>query len=88
MHVTSSSSNWNQVITHKLIFEMFRQEIEKKIKKLFVGEMVTFDNLRILHGRTAFGENLKGERHVQGAYLDWDEARSRIRVLKTKLLGN
>lgn len=44
--------------------------------------MVTFDNLRVLHGRTAFGENLKGERHVQGAYVDWDEARSKIRVLK------
>lgn len=48
----------------------------------FAGEMVTFDNLRVLHGRTAFGENLKGERHVQGAYVDWDEARSKIRVLK------
>nr|CAH0103769.1 unnamed protein product [Daphnia galeata] len=50
--------------------------------KLQPGEMVTFDNLRVLHGRTAFGENLKGERHVQGAYVDWDEARSKIRVLK------
>ena len=28
---------------------------------------------------------MKGERHVQGAYLDWDEARSKIRVLKTKM---
>lgn len=46
--------------------------------------MVTFDNLRILHGRTGFGDTVKGERHVQGAYLDWDEARSRIRVLKAK----
>ncbi|KAI9555785.1 hypothetical protein GHT06_018301 [Daphnia sinensis] len=62
-----------------------RYLIEFKLKP---GELVTFDNLRILHGRTAFGENLKGERHVQGAYLDWDEARSRIRVLKAKLLGN
>jgi alpha-ketoglutarate-dependent taurine dioxygenase len=44
--------------------------------------MVTFDNLRILHGRRAFGQHLQGERHVQGAYFDWDEARSRIRVLK------
>ena len=49
------------------------------------GEMVTFNNLRVLHGRTAFGRDLKGERLVQGAYLDWDEVRSRIRVLKAKL---
>lgn len=61
---------------------------EKKKINVFIGEMITFDNLRVLHGRTAFGENLKGERHVQGAYLDWDEARSRIRVLKTKILDN
>lgn len=50
-----------------------------------LGQMITFDNLRVLHGRTGFGQGLKGERHVQGAYLDWDEARSRIRVLKAKL---
>ncbi len=54
----------------------------------FVGQMITFDNLRILHGRTSFGDTIKGERHVQGAYLDWDEAHSRIRVLKAKLLGS
>lgn len=47
--------------------------------------MVTFDNLRVLHGRTAFGEKIEGERHVQGAYLDWDEVRSRIRVLRAAL---
>lgn len=53
----------------------------------FAGQMITFDNLRVLHGRTAFGEHIKGERHVQGAYLDWDEARSRIRVLKAAMLN-
>ena len=50
--------------------------------------MITFDNIRILHGRTSFGDALKGERYVQGAYLDWDEARSRIRVLKANLFGD
>lgn len=47
--------------------------------------MVTFNNQRILHGRTAFGNDSEGERHVEGGYLDWDEVRSRIRVLKNKL---
>jgi len=47
--------------------------------------MITFNNLRILHGRTAFGDEQGGERHVEGAYLDWDEVRSRIRVLKNRL---
>jgi hypothetical protein len=31
------------------------------------GEMVLFDNARILHSRTAF----VGERHMEGAYLEW-----------------
>ena len=50
-----------------------------------LGQLLAFDNLRCLHGRTGFGIDMKGERHVQGAYVDWDEARSRIRVLKAKL---
>ncbi len=47
--------------------------------------MVTFNNLRVLHGRTGFNTKVGGERLVQGAYLDWDEIRSKIRVLKAKL---
>lgn len=50
-----------------------------------LGQLLAFDNLRCLHGRTGFGSDLKGERHIQGAYLDWDEVRSKIRVLKTKM---
>lgn len=38
----------------------------------------------MLHGRTGFN----GDRHVQGAYVDWDEARSKIRVLKAQLSRN
>jgi len=56
--------------------------------KLQPSQMVTFNNQRILHGRTAFGNDTKGERHVEGAYLDWDEVRSRIRVLKKKLANS
>lgn len=59
-----------------------------QIKEFFQniqGQMISFNNLRVLHGRTGFGTDLKGERHVQGAYLDWDEIRSRIRVLEASL---
>lgn len=49
--------------------------------KLNPGEILAFNNIRILHGRTAF----KGQRHVEGAYLDWDEVRSRIRTLSADL---
>ena len=47
--------------------------------KLRPGQLVAFDNIRVLHGRTGFN----GERHVQGAYLDWDEARSKMRILRS-----
>ncbi|XP_065341216.1 gamma-butyrobetaine dioxygenase-like [Cloeon dipterum] len=47
------------------------------------GEILSFDNLRILHGRSSYSPavNQIYERHIVGAYLDWDEIRSRIRVL-------
>ena len=31
------------------------------------GELVVFDNARVLHSRTAF----EGNRHMEGAYLEW-----------------
>lgn len=44
------------------------------------GEMVMFDNRRVLHGREAFDAN-SGERHLRGYYIEHNEVDSRIRVL-------
>ncbi|GED22383.1 TauD/TfdA family dioxygenase [Halomonas halmophila] len=44
------------------------------------GEMIAFDNRRVLHGRNAFNPN-SGRRHLQGTYLDLDLLESRLRVL-------
>ncbi len=44
------------------------------------GEMVAFDNRRVLHGRRAFDPHT-GARHLQGTYLDRDMLESRLRVL-------
>ena len=44
------------------------------------GDLVGFDNRRILHGRDAF-EPGAGERHLRGCYLDHDDVYSRLRVL-------
>ncbi|WP_236645298.1 TauD/TfdA family dioxygenase [Aidingimonas lacisalsi] len=44
------------------------------------GEMIAFDNRRVLHGRRAFDPNT-GRRHLQGTYLDRDMLESRLRVL-------
>lgn len=44
------------------------------------GDMVIFDNSRILHGRTAFDAG-SGERHFRGYYIERNEVDSRIRML-------
>ena len=47
--------------------------------RIKAGEMVVFDNRRILHGRTSFEPN--GHRHLRGCYVDRTEFQSRLRVL-------
>ena len=44
------------------------------------GEMVVFDNRRLLHSRTEFDPNI-GERHLRGYYIDENEVASRMRKL-------
>lgn len=53
--------------------------------KMTPGTILTFDNLRMVHGRTGYFSG-PGERHVQGCYVDWDEVRSRRRVLERSIL--
>lgn len=48
--------------------------------KLKSGEMVVFDNRRVLHGRDAFDPST-GYRHLHGCYVDRGEFLSRLRVL-------
>ena len=51
---------------------------------LAAGELMMFDNSRVLHGRTAFDPN-EGRRHLQGCYIDLDGPRSLYRTLGRKL---
>lgn len=48
--------------------------------KLKGGEMVVFDNRRVLHGREAFDPQT-GFRHLHGCYVDRGEFESRLRLL-------
>lgn len=45
------------------------------------GDCQVFDNQRVLHGRTAFDPS-SGHRHLQGCYLDKDDALGRLRALE------
>ena len=52
--------------------------------KLDPGQLMIFDNNRVLHGRTAF-DPAEGHRQLQGCYIDRDGPRSLYRVLKRRL---
>lgn len=54
--------------------------------KLKAGEMVVFDNRRVLHGRDSFDPNT-GFRHLHGCYVDRGEFASRLRVLSRASAG-
>ncbi|MEQ2205733.1 hypothetical protein XENOCAPTIV_011678 [Xenoophorus captivus] len=52
------------------------------------GDMVTFDNWRLLHGRKSYISKPDRLRHLEGAYLDWDEVMSRLRILRRNVHGD
>jgi gamma-butyrobetaine dioxygenase len=47
--------------------------------RLGSGEIMCFDNRRVMHGRKAFSGS--GQRHLQGVYIDRDEILSRARAV-------
>ncbi len=51
--------------------------------RLNSGEMMMFDNNRVLHGRTSFDPS-EGHRQLQGCYVDRDGPRSEYLVLQRK----
>jgi len=58
-----------------------RPELQLRLR-LEPGELVCFDNQRVLHGRTGFDS--AGERHLQGCYADRDGLESRLAVLRRR----
>jgi len=49
--------------------------------RLDAGDIFSFNNRRLLHGRTEFDPN-SGNRHLQGYYMDRDEIIGRLNYLK------
>lgn len=52
------------------------------------GDLVTFDNWRLLHGRSGYVSHADSLRHLEGAYLDWAEVMSRLRNLHKAVHGH
>ncbi|XP_026507127.1 gamma-butyrobetaine dioxygenase isoform X1 [Terrapene carolina triunguis] len=55
--------------------------------KMKPGDIVTFDNWRLLHGRRSYQSGTEISRHLEGAYADWDVVMSRLRLLR-KIVQN
>ena len=55
--------------------------------RLGPGDIFSFNNRRLLHGRTEYDPN-SGHRHLQGYYMDRDEIVGRLRYLKNLLNSN
>ncbi|XP_071533113.1 gamma-butyrobetaine dioxygenase-like isoform X1 [Panulirus ornatus] len=49
--------------------------------KMNEGDIIVFDNTRVLHGRKGY-EMAHGDRHLEGGYWEWDQVRSRRRSLQ------
>jgi gamma-butyrobetaine dioxygenase len=64
------------------LFDHMLRSTEFEIRFLLRGgDLVMFDNCRLLHGRTGF-DPAEGLRHLQGCYIDIDGPRSLYRVLR------
>ena len=62
------------------LFHRMANQPEFELKfRLTAGDIMCFDNRRVLHGRDAFTRS--GKRHFQGVYIDRDEIMSRARAL-------
>jgi gamma-butyrobetaine dioxygenase len=62
------------------LFHRMADQSEFELKfRLTAGDIMCFDNRRVLHGRDAFTGS--GKRHLQGVYIDRDEIMSRARAL-------
>ena len=65
--------HWSEIIE--------RDELKIQFK-LSEGDLVLFDNTRVMHARTEFSQT--GKRHLQGAYTDLDGLYSLLNTLENK----
>jgi len=62
---------------HRKFNQLIRSPTFEYRFQMTAGNVVIFDNQRLLHGRTAF----RGHRRLVGCYLNGDDYRSRLRGL-------
>ncbi|XP_053245446.1 gamma-butyrobetaine dioxygenase [Podarcis raffonei] len=67
--------------------DLLNSKDNKCIYKMKPGEIVVFDNWRLLHGRQSYEAGTEISRHLEGAYADWDVVMSRLRILQKNVLS-
>ena len=69
-------------------YQLFHDEIRRGPRweaRLEVGDMIVFNNRRMLHGRAAFaGGAADGARHMRGGYVNIDEFANTYNLLRRK----
>jgi gamma-butyrobetaine dioxygenase len=65
---------------YRSLMRLTRDDSYRLNLKMDTGDMLVFDNRRVLHGREAFDPN-SGQRHLHGCYVDRVEFDSRLRLL-------
>jgi gamma-butyrobetaine dioxygenase len=68
----------------KRLAELFNHEDYELKFRLGAGELMLFDNSRVLHGRTSYDPS-EGHRHLQGCYIDFDGPRERFSEVMKRL---
>jgi gamma-butyrobetaine dioxygenase len=71
----------------KRLAELFNHHDYELKFKLLAGELMLFDNSRVLHGRTSY-DPTEGHRHLQGCYIDLDGPRERFSAITKRLRVN
>lgn len=71
---------------HSLFYEL-NEKFAARFKTK-AGNILVFDNIRLLHGRSAYEDKSNNVRKLIGGYVDWDEVYSKLRCLKVKLDTN
>jgi gamma-butyrobetaine dioxygenase len=73
---------------HRRFLALTRDPDQRVERRMRPREIAVFDKRRVLHDRHAFSEGT-GEggrrRHRQGAYVEWEDVNSKIRVLRRHL---
>jgi [2-(trimethylamino)ethyl]phosphonate dioxygenase len=73
--------------SYRVFAQLLREERFQMRFRLRDGDLVVFDNQRIMHGRTAF-TSAKHPRHLRGCYLTRDSVFSETGLLRRRLQGD